>query len=62
MMHELHHCAQLGWGMGVHDLDDAFEHIIDHGNGPTGTPDGITVETASAFAQQGRFSTPLKLR
>ena len=32
MMHELHHCAQLGWGMGVHDLDDAFEHIIDHGN------------------------------
>jgi hypothetical protein len=30
MLRELHNCAQRGWGMGVHDLDDAFEHLLAH--------------------------------
>lgn len=35
MLEEIHNCAWAGWGVGVSDLDEGFEHLIEQNGGWT---------------------------
>ena len=49
MFHALNRCGQQGWGLGVHDMEDAFEHLIDHGGSWT---DNNTANYQAALQRQ----------